>query len=364
MIKNNFVSTAATCALALLWAVYSLPSRAEDLLLFPSITSVHQSQQDTDLAAKQFLPAVDIFYTHDFGQTRFLTEFLKSSQEADLERFQFGWHILPGKTLWVGRFHNPISFWNTEMHHGDFLQTSLSRPTIANYEDELGPLPTHLTGVLLESTRTIDDSEINYMAALGVGPSFIDTALEPLDLLNPVNPGKAAGSFRLGFRPEVGNPNQFGAALGYAEIPFTDALTDPVSNALVDEVQQTVLSAFLNYEKGKFHLIGELFVLDDLVSGAGSNSRYTSVSAYLQPEYKPGESGRTTLYARIETTPNAAEDGYLSLYKEYSPHQLFAGVRYDITAKQAIKVETGRTQRQDGLEFNSISAQWSMVLPL
>ena len=313
---------------------------------------------------KEFVPAIDIFYTHDFEKTRFLAEFLKSSQEADLERLQFGWHILPGKTIWVGRFHNPISFWNTQMHHGDFLQTSLSRPTVANYEDELGPLPTHISGVLFESTRTVGDSEIDYMADLGVGPSFIDTKLEPLDLLNPVNPGKVAGSFRLGFHPEVGNPNQFGAALGYAKIPFTNALTDPVNNVLVNEVQQTVLSTYLNYEHGKFHLIGELFVFDDLVSGAASSSRYTSASAYLQPEYKPGESGRTTLYARVESTPNAAEDGYLSLYKEFSPHQLFAGVRYDITARQAIKVETGRTERQDGLKFNSISAQWSMVLPL
>ncbi len=364
MIRNFFVSSFAVCALTLLFAVCAYPVRAGDLLLFPSITSVHQSQQDVDLAPKEFVPAVDIFYTHDFDQTRFLTEFLKSSQEAELERLQFGWHILPGKTLWVGRFHNPISFWNTEMHHGDFLQTSLSRPTVANYEDELGPLPTHISGVLLESTRTIGDSEINYMADLGVGPTFMDTSLEPLDLLNPVNTGKVAGSFRLGFHPEIGNPNQFGAALGYARIPFNNAVTDTVSNALVDEVQQTVLNAFLNYEKGKFHLIGELFVFDDLVSGTGNSSRYTSVSAYLQPEYKPGESGRMTLYARIETTPNAAEDGYLSLFKEFSPHQLFAGIRYDITAKQAIKVEAGRTQRQDGLEFNSISAQWCMVLPL
>ncbi|MGA7750475.1 MAG: hypothetical protein WCA63_10040 [Gallionella sp.] len=334
------------------------------MLLFPSITTVHQSQQDVDLAAKPFLPAVDIFYTHEFDQTRFLAEFLKSSQENDLERFQFGWHILPGKTMWVGRFHNAISFWNTQMNHGDFLQTSLSRPTIANYEDDLGPLPTHISGVLLDSNRTVGDSEINYMAGLGVGPTFVDTSLQPLDLLNPVHPGKMAGSFRLGYHPEVGNPNQFGAALGYARIPFSDALTDPVSNALVDEVQQIVFSTFLNFEEDKFHLIGELFVLDDRLSGPANSSRYTSVSAYLQPEYKPGESGMTTLYARVETTPNAAKDGYLSLYREFSPHQLFAGVRYDFTAKQAIKVEAGRTERQDGLEFNSISAQWCMVLPL
>lgn len=360
MIKNHIVLSAAYCALSLLPAVFSQQAGAGDLLLFPSITSVHQSEQDVDMAAEKFLPSVDIFYTNEFSQTRFLAEFLKSSQEAELERLQIGWRILPGKTLWAGRFHNALSFWNTQMHHGDFMQSSLSRPTVANYEDEHGPLPAHISGFLIESSRTSGDSEINYTAGLGIGPTF-DATLKPLDLLDPSHPGKIAASFRMGFHPEAGNPNQFGAALGYAKIPFSNALTDPVNHVMVDEVRQTVFSTFLNFEKDKFHLMGELFVFDDRVSGA-STSRYTTVSGYLQPEYKPGESGRTTLYARIEATPQAASDGYLSLLPEFSPHQGVAGLRFDITPTQAIKVEAGRTTRQDSLEFNSVSAQWSMVL--
>ena len=363
LLRNFIVSSAAFCALTLLFAVFALPVAAADLLLFPSITSTHQSKEDAELAAKKFLPAVDIFYATEFSQTRFLTEFLKSSRENELERFQFGWRILPGKSLWAGRFHNPLSFWNTQMHHGDYLQTSLSRPTVANYEDESGPLPAHISGFLLESSRTAGDSEINYMAGLGIGPTF-NVTLQPLDLLDPTHPGKITASFRLGYHPEVGNPNQFGAAIGYARIPLSNALTDPVSNLLIDEVRQTVFSTFLNVEQNKFHLIGELFVFDDHVSGAANTTRYTTLSAYLQPEYKLGESGTTTIYGRVETTPRAAQDGYLSLLPEFSPHQQVAGFRFDITPKQAIKVEAGRTSRQDGLEFNSISAQWSMVLPL
>lgn len=363
MTRNLTVSYAAICSLILLFVVFSNPVRAGDFLLFPSITSVHQSRQDTELAAQKFVPAVDFFYTNEISNTRFLAEFLKSSREAELERLEFGWRIMPGKTLWVGRFHNMLSFWNTQMHHGDFLQSSLSRPTVANYEDEHGPLPAHISGFVLESSRTAGDSEINYMAGLGIGPTF-DTTLQPLDLLEPNHPGKLAGSFRLGYHPEAGNPNQFGAAIGYANIPFRNALTDPVSNQIVDEVQQTVLSAFLNFEKNNFHLMGELFIFDDRVSGTNNTSQYTTVSGYLQPEYKIGESSRTTLYARIEATPEAANDGYLSLLPEFSPHQGIVGFRYDLTPTQAIKFEAGRTIRQDTLEFNSISAQWSMVLPL
>jgi hypothetical protein len=356
LIRNFIVSSAAFCALALLFAVFALPVTAADLLLFPSITSVHQSKEDTELAAKKFVPAVDIFYATEFSQTRFLAEYLASSREKELERLQVGWHILPGKSLWVGRFHNAISFWNTQMHHGDFLQSSLSRPTVANYEDEHGPLPAHISGFLFESSRTAGDSEINYMAGLGIGPIF-DVTLQPLDLLDPSKPGKIAASFRLGYHPEVGNPDQFGAALGYARIPVKNV-------SQFDEVRQTVFSTFLNVEQNKFHLIGELFVFDDRVSGAANTSRYTTVSAYLQPEYKLGESGRTTVYGRVESTPRAAQDGYLALLPEFSSHQLVAGLRFDITPSQAIKVETVRSHRHDGLEINSISAQWSMVLPL
>jgi hypothetical protein len=361
--RNLTVSYVAICALILLFAAYSNPVRAGDFLIFPSITSIHQSQQDTELAAKKLVPAVDFFYTNEINQTRFLAEFLKSSQEAELERLEVGWRIMPGKTLWVGRFHNMLSFWNTQMHHGDFLQSSLSRPTVANYEDEHGPLPAHITGFVLESSRTAGDSEIKCMAGMGIGPTF-DTTLEPFDLVEPSHPGKLAASFRLGYHPDAGNPNQYGAAIGYADIPFRNSLTDPVSNQIVDEVKQTVLSAFFNIENNRFHLMGELFIFDDRVSGPGSNSQYTTVSGYLQPEYKVGESGRTTLFARIEATPGAANDGYLSLLPEFSPHQGIAGIRYDLTPSQAIKIEAGRTIRQDTLDFNSISAQWSMVLPL
>jgi hypothetical protein len=340
--------------LGLLPAVFSPLARGGDLLLFPSMTSTHQSKEDAELAAKKFIPAVDIFYATEVGQTRFLAEFLESSREHELERFQVGWHILPGKSLWVGRFHNPVSFWNTQMHHGDFIQSSLSRPTVANYEDEHGPLPAHISGILLESSRTIGDAEINYMAGLGVGPVF-DETLQPFDLLDPSkSSGKIAASFRLGYHPEVGNPDQFGAAIGYARIPVKNVLE-------FDEVQQTVLSAFLNFEQNKFHLIGELFYFDNRLSGTDNG---TTVSAYLQPEYKLGASGRTLVYGRVESTPHAAQDKYLELLPEFSPHQQVIGLRYDITPSQAIKVEAARAHRQDGLEFNSISAQWSMVLPL
>lgn len=187
MIKDCILSSAVCCALSLLPAAFPSLAGAGDLLLFPGITSTRQSKSDAELAAREFLPAVDIFYSTEFDQTRFQAELLNTSREHELERMQIGWHVLPGKSLWVGRFHNQLSFWNTEIHHGDFLQTSLSQPTVANYEDEHGPFPAHITGLLFESIRTSGDSEINYMAGLGIGPTF-NVTLNPFDLLEPSIP--------------------------------------------------------------------------------------------------------------------------------------------------------------------------------
>ncbi len=358
LIRDIIVSLASFCTLIVLLVICTLPVEAADLLLFPSVTSTRQSITDAELPDKKFVPAIDIFYSTEFSQTFFLAEYLASSNENELERFQFGWHILPGKTLWVGRFHNAISFWNTQNHHGDFLQSSLTRPSIGNYEDEYGPLPSHISGFLLESTRTAGDAEINYTAGIGIGPTYNST-LHPLDLLNPQHPGKLAASFRLGYHLEVGNPDQFGAALGYARIPVINVMQ-------INEVRQSILSTFLNIEKNKFHLIGELFVFQNRVSGLGSTTNFTTLSAYFQPEYKLGESGRTTLFGRLEGTPNAEKDQYLFLFPEFSRSQAVLGLRFDLTPSQALKIEAGRSHRLDINEknINIISAQWSMILPL
>jgi hypothetical protein len=207
--RNLIVSSTALCALIVLSAVFAPPVTAADLLLFPSLTAIHQPKTDTELAAKKFVPAVDIFYATEFSQTRFLLEYLASSREKDLERFQFGWHISPGKSLWVGRFHNALSFWNTQMHHGDFLQSSLSRPTVANYEDQHGPIPAHISGFLLESSRTVGDSEINYTAGSNHSiclilsipekspPAFAWATIQKSAIRTNLGPRSATPGFRL-----------------------------------------------------------------------------------------------------------------------------------------------------------------------
>lgn len=350
-------------ALAAALVLFAAAAHADGLLLFPSLSYFDRyASDDPDIKAHEFVPALDIFYTANFDQFRFIGEYYASNREKEMERLQAGWRIMPGKTLWLGRFHNPLSFWNTELHHGNFLQTSISRPAIANYEDAQGILPAHITGLLLESSRAVDDAEISYAAGVGIGPTIETSSsatrapfagLKAFDLLDPKHPGKIAAGFRLAYHPEAASANQVGASLGYARIEARDL-------APVTEVRQTVLGAFFTWEKQQLKFVGEAFALDHHVAGAANPSSRTVLSAYLQPEYRFNDS--LAAFARVEGTSRAA-DSYLALLPEFPVRRVGGGIRFDFYDSHAVKVEFNRDRHHHGAEFSSLSVQWSMIYP-
>ena len=69
------------------------------------------------------------------GPFKLFGEYLLSDHEGDLERFQLGWQLSGDTVIWIGRFHQPTSVWNHDHHHGQYLQTSITRPAIDEWED-------------------------------------------------------------------------------------------------------------------------------------------------------------------------------------------------------------------------------------
>ena len=116
-----------------------------EFLLFPEVTSYYHSPVVVDYSEKPrgLIPAASLFVTSISGPVRFLAEVLMSDQERELERFQFGYQLDAAQTLWLGRFHNPIGYWNSTYHHGSHLQTTILRPALIDYEDKGGVIPSH-----------------------------------------------------------------------------------------------------------------------------------------------------------------------------------------------------------------------------
>ena len=119
------------------------------------------------------------------GPCKLFGEYLLSDHEGDLERLQLGWQLSDETVLWIGRFHQPTSVWNHDHHHGQYLQTSITRPAIDEWEDLGGVIPQHFTGALLESGRTVFGWKLRTAVAAGIAPQITAEGLEPFDLLKP-----------------------------------------------------------------------------------------------------------------------------------------------------------------------------------
>jgi hypothetical protein len=94
------------------------------------------------------------------------------------------------------------------------LQTSISRPLIEQFEDEGGILPTHVSGVMFESSHALPGSaDFRTSLSLGAAPVIDRNELKPFDLLDPSSNNKAAADIRLAYLPDQLEENQAGVVL-------------------------------------------------------------------------------------------------------------------------------------------------------
>src|SRR5579859_5233493 len=70
-----------------------------------------------------------------------------------------------------GRYHTPINYWNETFHHGQWLQTSISRPEMAQFGGSF--LPIHFVGALVEGAVPAGGMNLNYNFGLGNGRSGV-----------------------------------------------------------------------------------------------------------------------------------------------------------------------------------------------
>lgn len=326
-----------------------------DLMLFPAITGTHRNVPVSGLKQDELLPELNIFYSMDHERLRFLGEALMNRDEREVERLQLGWLVQPTSTVWIGRFHNPLGFWNTEHHHGAFMQTTISRPGIIAFEDEGGVLPTHVSGLLAEGSVDRDNGSVNYAFGLGKGPELeggAEAELEAMDILCFRHGGKLAASARLSYHPFGDHAGEFGGFAGYGHIP--------VSGSTIVEADQTVAGIFYTVQAEKLRLVGELFYVNNSLKNATSmDADFTA--GYLQAEYQVHADW--SIFGRLEDTSGAENNAYLQLIPEFLRARTVAGARYEISSHQALKLEISRNERQDDRQFNQASLQWSMVYP-
>jgi hypothetical protein len=297
-------------------------------------------------------------------QFRVFGEFYITPDEHDLERLQFGFEFVPETVLWLGRFHQPASAWNTEHHHGRYLQTAITRPFIERWEDEQGLIPQHITGALFESRQPIGaDGAVQFLGGAGAGPSLRHSRYEPIDLINS-NPGEHRLSVtgRVAYLPEYVGTSSFGVLYGHDQITTNSPFVLSALNS--HHAVLSIYGAYGDWNSGSWRIIGANYYVDVALDHRTHDASF--MSGYLQVERQIAN--KFTVFGRTEDSARMQESSYVALFDNHDGDVEIAlrrnalGLRWDYVKRQALTIELSHVvslrQRSD-----EVRLQWSAVVP-
>jgi hypothetical protein len=304
----------------------------------------------------------DVLFGVSEQQFRAFGELYITPDERDLERLQVGYEFAPETTLWFGRFHQPASAWNSEHHHGRYLQTAITRPFIERWEDEQGLIPQHITGALFDTRQAISDHALQFSAGLGYGPGLQGNEYEPIDLIDS-NPGRhrLSVSGRLAFLPEYDSGSSAGLVFARDQIQTGSA---PVINFLdSSHINLTLYGAFVDWIFDPWRVIAVNYYVDIALDSSARNESF--ITGYTQAERTLPHN--LTAFGRIEESSRMEESRYVSLFDDHDGDIDVAfqrealGLRWDFLRRQALTIELSHVVSYKS--SNEIRLQWSGVIP-
>lgn len=271
----------------------------------------------------------------------------------DVERAQISYTFSDALTVWAGRFHTPFGYWNTAYHHGAQLETSVDRPLFLDFEDEDGIMPVHTVGLWGTGAFRLGDGQVTYDVYVGNGDRIANGELDFNAELD--DNGNRELGFRLAYR--FGDEGS-GLLLGVDGLSQdVNAAPDIGGSHLID---MKFLGGYAVYDANNWELMAEYYrFLNRDASNADESHR--SWAGYLQVGYILG--GRFTPYARYEAARLDQFDPYFAALaggRSYTCALL--GLRYDLSAQAALKLEFERLDRtrDGGARSNRILSQFAI----
>lgn len=266
---------------------------------------------------------------------------------TDLERLQVGYTFNDAATVWLGRFHTPLGYFNTAFHHGQQLQTSVLRPQMIDFEDRGGVIPVHTVGIWGTGAVHAGSGKISYDLVVASSPSINGGVLNPNDS-GKSDPGWMQG-FNLGYH--------FGDSAEGLEIGLHGYRADVRDDSVFSNVTRVnIFGGYAVIDSAVWEMIAEYYGFrnKDLSGGTG---RFGSWAGFVQ---LGRHIGRWTPFARLEKASLNQADNYFALQatgRSYSRQAV--GLRYDLTANTALKLELNHTRTETALPvgFNQLLMQ-------
>jgi hypothetical protein len=220
-----------------------------------------------------------------------------------------------------GRFHTPVNWWNTAFHHGQWLQTTISRPEMVQFGANGKFIPVHFVGGLVEGSFPAGGLNVNYQAGVGNGRgNVISRAGDAGD-----NNARPAWVVNLFAKPDALFALQFGGSL------YLDRVT--VGGT---EFSERITAAHVVWQREDPEVIAEIAHVHHEQVGGGPSS--SNLAYYLQTAYQLPWFGRNWKpYYRFEHIDIDAADTVFAGVPNLDGSTI--GVRYDISMYAAIKTE-------------------------
>ena len=332
----------------------------QDLLFFLSGGPVyHQVTSEEGIQENDFIVDADILYSYLKGDFRFLAEYILSTDEAELERFQFGWQVEEESVAWLGRFHSPARYWNTAYHHGQYLQTSITRPLSEKFEDEGGILPAHITGLLFETMHKGPGVD-GFQATISLGATSVigEHELLPFDLLDASSNHRAAVDLRIAYFPDQLGENQLGLILNWSSL-VVDGSSIAEQQGL-QRVEQGIVGVYVDWHRQDWRILSSLTYVANQMKKQVQDQTDTFTMAYFQAEYELDQEWK--IFGRVEGTDGVDNSEYLELFPSAVIEREMLGLRLDFYRNNALTLELSNVELQ-AIHFEQAWLQWSAVFP-
>ena len=262
---------------------------------------------------------------------------------AEVERIIIRYDLNDYLKLSFGRYHTPINYWNTAYHHGQWLQTSISRPEMTQFGGSF--IPVHFVGTLLEGAVPAGGLNLNYNFGLGNGRG---AAIGRAGDFGDVNNHRAwlANAF---VKPD----RLYGLQVGGS------VYRDEVNPLVAPAAREWIQSGHIVWHKETPEFMAEFANVTHkpIAGGVSSNSQ----AFYVQTAYRlPWAQKQWKPYYRFEYIHVPRSDAiFRSVVPSFSGSTV--GIRYDLTNFAAFKWEYRRYDRRDLPSINGAFVQTSFT---
>ena len=262
-----------------------------------------------------------------------------------LEYRRAGWSITGGST------HSELGYWNNAFHHGRWLQLTIARPQVIEFEDHGGMLPIHHVGVTVaHAPERGQGMDFALSVGNGHGPTLMD-----VQGLHDDNLAKSV-LVRVGF---IAGMLRFGGNIGFDTMHSQPATIRPL---LPDAVMHELITGLYVALRGDpLVLYSEVYD----VRHTGGNKAWNIIDGFVLVGYRID---RLIPYVQGEARMgDGATDPFYNPDPTYQPDMMapmdftsvIVGAHYDLSTWSALKLELeGRETMMGDAEYR-VELNWS-----